>query len=184
MTRSSLRSRNKDKEYNETLSHVYETAMAEMDKKKGKNGKKKLPKFLSLCFRSAQDDVLVTDGPQYRDNPHQTAQQQRQQHQHNNNNGTNTYDADFLLHDNSNNNSYYDAQPQLQSSLRNQQQQHHSPHAVENPYTDEPQPPYNSTRRSGAVGRTLAYSVRTSFSKLAPNKSKKNVYTGPRVHDY
>ena len=54
--RSNLRSRIHDKDYSETLAHVYETAVAEMDKKQSRR-RSRNP--FQLCMRNAADDVVV-----------------------------------------------------------------------------------------------------------------------------
>ena len=55
-----MRPNHRNKEYNQTLEHVYETALANMDDKhsKRKNHQKMhIPNILALCWKSAADDV-------------------------------------------------------------------------------------------------------------------------------
>jgi hypothetical protein len=50
-------------EYNDTLENVFDTAMKNLDqkhKKKRNFGRGKIPNLLSLCFKSAADDVIDT----------------------------------------------------------------------------------------------------------------------------
>lgn len=58
-----MRPNHKNQEYNQTLEHVYETAMANIDdthrKRKG-HRKTRVPNILSLCWKSAADDVVAT----------------------------------------------------------------------------------------------------------------------------
>lgn len=59
--RSFLNANHRDKGYNETLSHVYETAVASLDKNSSKGGRKKrVPNIFKMCFKSAskQEDEM------------------------------------------------------------------------------------------------------------------------------
>jgi len=65
---SSLRADSRNKDYNGTLEHVYETAVANLDDKhKKKRQKCRVPNFLSLCMVSAVDDVIDTSFDKHRD---------------------------------------------------------------------------------------------------------------------
>jgi hypothetical protein len=61
---SCLRANRSNKRYNETLEHVYQTAIANLDEKHTKRTSRRrfhIPNFLSLCFKSAADDVVDDD---------------------------------------------------------------------------------------------------------------------------
>ena len=61
---SYLRANRSSKGYNETLEHVYQTSLANLDDKHTKRASRRrlrVPNFLSLCLKSAADDVIDTD---------------------------------------------------------------------------------------------------------------------------
>mmetsp|Transcript_21096 Transcript_21096/g.34924 ORF Transcript_21096/g.34924 Transcript_21096/m.34924 type:complete len:167 (+) Transcript_21096:108-608(+) len=60
---STLKADHRNEEYNDTLESVFDTAMANLDSKhknKRRVRRMKLPNLLSLCFKSAADDVINT----------------------------------------------------------------------------------------------------------------------------
>jgi hypothetical protein len=58
---SSLRANHEEREYNNTLNHVYETALGNLDDNHKKRQRRKLPRIFSLCIKSAVDDVVQKD---------------------------------------------------------------------------------------------------------------------------